>query len=290
MEPETNGKSPGVTRRYLELPAGRLSYIDEGAGPTILMLHGTPSFSFEFEVLIQSLRRSHRIIAPDYLGFGYSARPENFPYTLGAHTESIEALLAHLDLHRFSLMMHDCGGLIGTPIALKRRLEIQSLIILNSWCWPMQDADPKFKNKERLLGSAFMRYLYLNWNFSARSMVRMSWGSHRPLTRSLHKEFIKMFPDAKSRRGTWGFVRSLLDEQEYAASIRDRLAELAGIPTILFWGMADKFIVPAHKELWERYLTPTSSLELEDVGHFPQIEAPDLILPPLQEFLDDAVA
>jgi haloalkane dehalogenase len=61
---------------FFETPAGRIHYVDEGEGPPVLMVHGTPTWSFLYRRLIKDLSRDHRVIAVDNLGFGLSDKPE----------------------------------------------------------------------------------------------------------------------------------------------------------------------------------------------------------------------
>ena len=77
------------TSRWMNLPAGRMHYVDEGTGAPILFVHGTPTWSFEWRHLIRAFSASHRCIAPDHLGFGLSDRPRSFPYTPEAHAENL---------------------------------------------------------------------------------------------------------------------------------------------------------------------------------------------------------
>ena len=67
------------------LHEGEVHYVDEGSGPPILFVHGTPTNSYEYRHLIAALSKRFRCIAPDHLGFGQSARPRSFAYTPEAH-------------------------------------------------------------------------------------------------------------------------------------------------------------------------------------------------------------
>ena len=79
------------TSRFLDLPAGRIHYVDEGTGPPVLFVHGTPTWSYEWRHLISALAPRWRCVAPDLLGFGLSERPRRFPYTPEAHAARIAA-------------------------------------------------------------------------------------------------------------------------------------------------------------------------------------------------------
>src|ERR1700689_5432428 len=69
---------------FLDRPAGRMHYLDEGRGDPIVMLHGNPTWSFYYRNLVLALRDSHRCIVPDHIGCGLSEKPDadRYPYTL----------------------------------------------------------------------------------------------------------------------------------------------------------------------------------------------------------------
>jgi pimeloyl-ACP methyl ester carboxylesterase len=72
--------------RYLELPSGRMHYLDEGRGRALVFVHGSPSWSWDFRKLIRGLRGRFRCIAPDHVGFGLSDR-DGADLSDGAHGE-----------------------------------------------------------------------------------------------------------------------------------------------------------------------------------------------------------
>jgi haloalkane dehalogenase len=74
------------------------SYVDEGRGETILFVHGTPSWSFEWRHLITALSPNYRCIAPDHIGFGLSDKPKEYKYTSAQHANNLEAFIKALDL------------------------------------------------------------------------------------------------------------------------------------------------------------------------------------------------
>ena len=90
--------------------------------PTIVLLHGFPSSSHMFRELIPMLADKFHVIAPDYVGFGYSDMPavKEFEYTfdnLAGHIE--ELLLDNLGLKKFSIYVQDYGAPVGYRIASK---------------------------------------------------------------------------------------------------------------------------------------------------------------------------
>src|SRR5262245_29007208 len=99
-----------LQHRFLDLPAGRLHYVDEGAGPPILFVHGTPTWSYEWRHLIRTLSARWRCVAPDLLGFGLSERPTTFTYAPEAHAAVLAPFVERLGLERLTLVVHDYGG------------------------------------------------------------------------------------------------------------------------------------------------------------------------------------
>src|SRR4051812_20025305 len=103
---------------YVALRQGRVHYVDEGSGPVMLLVHGTPTWSFEYRHLIRAFSARFRVIAPDHLGFGLSDRPQRFSYSPEAHAEVLREFVSALGLSDVFLVVHDFGGPIGLPLAL----------------------------------------------------------------------------------------------------------------------------------------------------------------------------
>ena len=102
--------------------------------PCILLLHGYPSSSRMFEPLFPLLRGRHRLIAPDYPGFGLSEAPPpaNFSYTFDHLAELVGAFVRKLGLAHYALYLQDYGGPIGFRIALAHPERVDALIIQNA--------------------------------------------------------------------------------------------------------------------------------------------------------------
>jgi haloalkane dehalogenase len=270
--------------RYLDLPEGKLHYLDEGSGPPVVFVHGTPSFSYDFRALVGALRSRYRCIALDHLGFGLSDRPAAIDDPLALHTRNLRFLLDALGVDRYALVAHDFGGPIALPLATAAPERLRALCLMNTWAWSMTE-DPEFSKIRRVAGSGLMRFLYLYANFSARVMAKSSWGTRAPLTRNRHRHFTALFPNRASRIGTWAFAKSLVTEDERYDAIGARLGALAGVPSLVVWGMADKFVGAPHLARWKRELSHARFVELENVGHFPEDEAASDVLPELEALL-----
>jgi haloalkane dehalogenase/tRNA(adenine34) deaminase len=115
----------------------RLHYVDTGpreAPRTWLCLHGQPTWSYLYRRMMPTFAKAgHRVIAPDFLGFGRSDKPaEEATYTFDFHRDALIDLIMGLDLRNIGLVVQDWGGLIGLtlPMAMPERFE--ALLVMNT--------------------------------------------------------------------------------------------------------------------------------------------------------------
>jgi pimeloyl-ACP methyl ester carboxylesterase len=125
-----------TTYHHTNIRGRKLFYREAGSkeAPTIVLLHGFPSSSHMFRDLIPQLSDKFHVIAPDYLGFGYSDAPsvQEFEYTFDNLANQIEDLLfKNLGLNKFSIYVQDYGAPIGYRIASKHPDAIESIIVQN---------------------------------------------------------------------------------------------------------------------------------------------------------------
>lgn len=78
-----------------------------------------------YREVIQALSKNHRVIVPDYMGFGKSETPQDREYTTKTHADSIEALVEKLDLNNLMLLVHDWGGQMGVCEQISREPNMQ---------------------------------------------------------------------------------------------------------------------------------------------------------------------
>jgi pimeloyl-ACP methyl ester carboxylesterase len=125
-----------TTYHHATIQGHKIVYREAGSptNPTIVLLHGFPSSSHMFRDLIPQLAGDFHVIAPDYLGFGYSDAPNatEFQYTFGNVTALIEELLfSYLKLKSFSLYVQDYGAPVGFRIASHHPEAIKGIVVQN---------------------------------------------------------------------------------------------------------------------------------------------------------------
>ena len=95
-----------------------MHYVDEGQGPPLVFVHGTPDWSFVWRHLIKALSPRYRCIAPDNLGFGLSDKPRDASYAPPEQAANLRQLIEHLGLRDITLVLHDFGGPFGLSYAI----------------------------------------------------------------------------------------------------------------------------------------------------------------------------
>lgn len=272
--------------RTFATPEGRMAFVDEGSGPPVVLVHGTPSWSFVWRDLIGQLARAgHRVIAPDHLGFGLSDKPADAGYRPEDHARRLGALLDALDLPAITLVAHDFGGPIGLTATLPpRRARLARLVLLNTWAWAL-DGDTRIARGARLAGGALGGFLYRRLNASPRWLLPAAFADRRRLTPAVHAHYLAPFPDAASRTAPWALARALRDASPWYDALWARRAALASVPALLVWGMRDPTFGPGYLARWRDALPQARVAELPDAGHFVQEEAPEALADAVLRFL-----
>lgn len=268
--------------RRAQLRDGAVSYVDEGAGEPVLLVHGTPTWSFEYRTLIRALAPSHRVIAVDNLGFGLSERPREFAYTPEAHARVLREFVERLGIERFSLVTHDYGGPFALPLVVDDPRRVRKLVLFNSWMWNFDDTAAL-----RFLGGSFGRFLYRRFNLSLRTLMPQAFGDRKKLTPELHQQYLQPFAEVDARgRVLWPLARAFSESRAYFDSLWERRARLANTDALIIWGERDRLLPPALLERWREALPHATVETLSDAGHWPHEEAPEAVAQRVRGFLN----
>lgn len=263
-----------------------MHYVDEGAGPALLFVHGTPTWSFDWRHLIRALSPTHRCVAPDLVGFGHSDRPRDFAYTPEAHAEALAGFVAKLGLDRFTLVVHDFGGPIAMPLALREASAVTRLVVFNSWMWSFA-GDAYYERGARVIASPLGGFLYRWANLSIEAITPSAYGDRKKLTPEIHRALRERFPDRWSRGAVlWTLARSLLGSSAHYDALWQRRERLRALPALIVWGMKDSAFRPRLLDRWREALPQARVVELASAGHWPHEEEPERVAAEVRAFLE----
>lgn len=263
------------TPRLCPLPEGRLHYVDEGHGPPVVLVHGTPTWGFEWRHVIPRLTPAHRVLVPDHLGFGLSDRPAGADYRPEAHARRFAAFMEQVVGDTpVSLVVHDFGGPIALAWALDHPQRLRTLTLVNTWMWAFDD-DPVMRRRAAMIDGTIGRLLYRHANASLRLIMPSAYARRGRLTADIHRHYLEVFPDADSReRVLFALARALRGSGTFYADLWRRRAGLAGIPLSLIWGIRDTAFTEQILARWVEAFPAASVTRLDDAGHWPHEEQP----------------
>jgi pimeloyl-ACP methyl ester carboxylesterase len=282
--------SATTTYRRILVEGVNIFFREAGASsaPTIVLLHGFPSSSREFDLLIPLLATRHHVVAPDFPGFGQSGAPSPsaYAYTFDHLASTTTRFLEQLGIQRYSLYLHDYGGPVGFRMMQRHPERLAALVVQNA--------------------NAYKEGLGAKW-----AAIANYWTD-----RAGHPEIFEAFVSrtATEQRHTLGtsrperynpdtwtdefFFLSQVGQREIQAELLyDYRTNVAAYPawqawlrahrppTLVVWGRNDPSFIAAGAEAFKRDV-PDAEVHLLDAGHFALDERNDEIAGLILEFLD----
>lgn len=263
------------TSQWFDSSRGRVHYVDEGAGPPILMCHGNPTWSFLYREIITRLRDRFRCVAVDYLGFGLSDRPTGFGYTIEEHAEVVGELMDHLGLDGFLSVGQDWGGPISMAVGTARADRVRGVVLGNTWFWPA--ADVSTQAFSRIMGSWPMQWAILHRNFFVERLLPA--GAATRLSEEVMDHYRGVQPSPEARKGVARLPKEILAASQLLGRLATEVpAKLGSKPALLVWGMKDLAFKPgSNLPRMRSTFSDHVVVELPDAKHFIQEDAPDRI-------------
>ncbi len=257
------------------IPIGRTDLLP------VVLLHGLPSHSYIWRKIMPALAsQGTRAIAPDFIGFGLSAKPERreFAYTPDAFITALAELIQALELERFSLVVQGFLGSIGLQYALHNADRIEGLAILNA---PISTA-------------AKLPWQMQQWGLPIAGEVM----TQDPLLvdRTLEGGSRYQISDADLDVYRKPFLKSSSAGRSLMSTVRNlklpqSMAEIeAGFqqwqkPTLVVWGMNDPWLPLRVAQNFTNAVKQAELVQLQNVGHYPQEHYYEEVLKDLLPFV-----
>ncbi len=253
-----------------------MHYLDEGPrdAPTVLMLHGNPTWSFYYRNLVIALRENFRCIVPDHIGCGLSDKPDDdsYDYRLSSRIEDVDKLIRQLDL-RFplTLVVHDWGGMIGFAWAVQNPGKVACTVVLNTAAFPLPE------DKKMPAALSFVRDTalgaFLVQRFNAFSAIAARVAFKKPVSREIRNGYTLPYDTPSNRLATLRFVQDIpLNEHDAGFDILTNTAErlhlLDGKPCLIAWGEKDFVFDAPFLNKWLEYFPRAEIHRFADCGHY----------------------
>lgn len=249
----------------------------EGVGTPVVIVHGYPGSSFDFAGVVSSLSRP--VLAMDLLGYGFSAKPRDASYSLFEQADLVEAVLADAAVEECALVGHDMGTTVVAELLSRRNagrlgVAVPAVVLLNGSIF----IDLAHLTRGQRLGllahgralpfpmpSAFLRR---NLRESVAPGTNLGPAEIDDLT-----ELIRLDGGDRLLTRQIGYIRERRRHQEtWTAGFVDYDGRLSAV-----WGALDPIAIPAMPQRLAELRPGTEVVLLDGVGHWPSIEAPDLV-------------
>jgi pimeloyl-ACP methyl ester carboxylesterase len=270
---------------YLDLHEDRIAYRDTGEGPVLLLIHGMAGSSATWEAITPRLAKNFRVIAPDLLGHGKSAKPRG-DYSLGAFAVWLRDLLDELEVERATVIGQSLGGGIAMQFAYQHRDYCERLALIGSG-----GLGPDLSPMLRILsapGSELVLPLVAPQGVLTLGNKLGSWltsaGIQAPRAGQMWQAYSSL-SDSQTRQAFLRTLRSVVDHRGQAVSALNKLHLTTDLPTVLIWGDHDRIIPVAHAYAAHDALMGSRLEVLEGVGHFPHVESPTAVADILESFI-----
>lgn len=260
--------------RFAEVDGVRVHYQEAGeaGAPAVVLIHGFCASTFVWsDVLLQIAEMGFRVIAPDLVGFGFTAKPRSFEYTFEAQARAVVGLLDELGVGRAALVGSSYGGAVAAVCALDYPERVSRLVLVGA----VSNDDVKRQTLLRLAASPVMGDLLSPLLLGSPRLMRWR------MSKVYAPENARLFAGERME----AHHRTLRSSQAHAAVLRTLrrwdagriLREGARItqPTLLVWGEHDRDIPLREGERLHALLPNSRLVVFENCGHLPPEERPE---------------
>lgn len=282
------GRRPPIRSRQVRLHGHLISYLEAGRGPqVVLLIHGIAGRAGQWRAVMEFLGRRYRVIAPDLLGHGASAKPRG-DYSLGAYAVMQRDFLITLGIDRATVVGHSFGGGVAMQMSYQFPSFCERLVLVGSGGLGREVSF--LLRLATLPGSEWVLPLIANeWVIARGAALSARLGEAGINLGGDLAEIARSYASLADRQTRTAFIhtaRAVMDFDGQRVSALDRLYLAEEMPTLLIWGAHDPVIPVRHGRAALEAL-PSSRLEvIQGAGHFPQLDQPAELSRLVADFVD----
>ena len=256
----------------------------------LLLIHGFPTSSWDWEALWPILTQRFHVYTLDLIGFGYSAKPRNYAYSILDQADLIEAYLRKKGVSSVHVLAHDYGVSVAQELLARQAdadrnsgLTLQSVTFLNGGLFP-ETHRPVLIQKLLLSPLGFWIAKLTTRARLAQNMVRIFGANTKP-DAALIDDFWALISANNGRAIIHKLIRYMPERKVHRSRWVSAMQQ-THVPLKLICGAADP-ISGAHMAARYQELVPQANVSLLDhIGHYPQVEAPGAVIAAFLQFQD----
>jgi len=288
MYPTDLPELEGVEHRYVDVRGARLHVAEMGTGAPVLLVHGWPQSWWAWKSVMPLLAADFRVMALDLRGFGWSeATPRG--YRKDELADDVAGVLDELGIDRVNLVGHDWGGVVGFLVCLNHPDRVERFVPINTGhVWPTMSLKTFPKQLGGIVYQGLLGTPFVGRRMSASPRVlKAVYKSISTQTDAVLGEldtYAPRFADKQRAQAASQLYRTFIT-QEFPAWVRgandDRRLTT---PTLWLHGLGDPVIGPGAIKNITEHADDVRIEYLEDCGHFPPEERPELVAAQLRDF------
>ncbi|WP_339380958.1 alpha/beta fold hydrolase [Nocardia jejuensis] len=268
--------------RFVDIDGHTVHFVDEGSGPTLLFLHGNPTWSFLWREVITALREDFRCVALDYPGFGLSTPKTGYRYLPEEHAEVVSGFVDALALEGVTLVGQDWGGLIGLAVAQRRPGVFARFVLANTWAWPVNGV-LHFEAFGHIIGNPASRFLVRQFNLLVNAFIPTGHRRRKP-TEAEMDHYRRALNTAERRQASAVLPGRVLASREFFTEVEAKLPDIAHLSTLIVWGDADIAFRPQERERLEATFTDHTTVIVEGAGTYVESDAPEEFITAIRDW------
>ena len=251
-----------------------------GEGPWLTLLHGFPTCSWDWARLVPHLEGRRRLLMFDFLGFGDSDKPFRHAYSLLEQADIVEALWRRFEVETSEVVSHDYAVTVAQELlfrekACKLATRIESVTLMNGGLYPAMHRPLRI---QRLLSKPVLGpivNLFVNEQTFRRNFATIFSKGH-PVSEAEMAEHWKAIARREGVRNYYRIARYMRERITYGERWKEAL-ESCSVPVRFVWGMQDPIAGALMASHIRQRMPQAEFTALEDVGHYPQIEVPQIV-------------
>ena len=273
--------------QYFDFNGQRIFYRCSGdrSKPKLLLIHGFPTASWDWRHVWSVLAQDYFLIAADMLGFGFSAKPAQGDYRISVQADLQLGLLKHLNIDSYHILAHDYGDTVAQELLardLSGQTSILSVTLLNGGLFP-ETHKPVLLQKLLISPLGFLFARMINEHSFRRNLLKVC---AKPLSEADLQGFWLLINENNGLAVFHKLIGYMRERQQFRNRWVGALQDTTR-PLCLIDGVEDPIsgghMVARYRELVGK--EPVT--ELQGVGHYPQVEAPELVLDAFRSFMAD---
>jgi pimeloyl-ACP methyl ester carboxylesterase len=277
VQPRPDQRADWCLRQRVELSSGEIAFDVFGEGPPVVLVHGTPTWSYLWRNVVPVLGDRFTVYTFDLLGYGDSETKEGQDVSIAAQSRLLTELIGRWGLEAPAIAGHDIGGAIVLRSHLLdevpfRRVALIDAVVLRPWITPTT----------RHMQAHLDVYRTMPTHVYERVVAaHIGTAVHRPMDETT---FAAYFDKWRGEEGQAAYLQKVAQfDEEYTAEFEPFLGAMQA-PVRIIWGERDAWLDPAFARRLQELLPDSDLRMIPEAGHFSMEDSPDEVAQILAEF------